>query len=203
MVTNLIEKPIGYKLVFTKKRNEHDMVTRFKVGLVAQGQNQRPGIDFEETYSPVMDSTTFRYLLTLAVQSGLQTRLMDVVTTYLYGNLDTEIYIEPPPNYVDHTPSSSRGKFTGLRICKALYGLKQSGRAWYHHLRTYLISLGFKVDPALPCIFVLQDSRGFLIIAVYVDDLNSIGTSELCHEVENLLTKQFEMKKLGTTTFCI
>jgi hypothetical protein len=51
--------PVGYKLVFVRKRNKNNKVVRYKVRLVAQGFTQRPGIDFNETYSPVMSGITF------------------------------------------------------------------------------------------------------------------------------------------------
>ena len=52
-------KPVGYKWVFVRKRNEKGEVVRYKARPVAQGFSQRPGIDYEETYSPVVDATTF------------------------------------------------------------------------------------------------------------------------------------------------
>ena len=67
---------------------------RYKVRLVAQGFSQRHGIDSEETYSPVMDATTFFYLKYLVVSEGLDMRLMDVVTTYFYGSIDTNVYMK-------------------------------------------------------------------------------------------------------------
>ena len=176
LVTNLITKPIGHKLIFTRKRDEHVNILRFKVRLVAQGYTQKPRIDFEQTYYHVMGSTSFRYLVSLTVQMALETRLLDVVTAYLYGDLDSHIHIKPPPEFLPHTTPAQPGRFSGLRICKALYGLKQSGRAWYHHLKYFLISHGFQTHPALPCVFVLKDTTGFVILAVYIDDLNSIGT---------------------------
>ena len=54
-------RPVGHKWVFVRKRNENNKVVRYKARLVAQGFSQRPGVDFEETYSPVMDGITFRY----------------------------------------------------------------------------------------------------------------------------------------------
>ena len=67
---------------------------RYKARLAAQGFSQRPGVDYEETYSPVVDAITFRYLISLAVSEGLDMRLMDVVTAYLYGSLDSDIYMK-------------------------------------------------------------------------------------------------------------
>ena len=66
---------------------------------MTQGLSQRPEIDYEETYSPIMDSITFRYLISLAVLEGLDTRLMDVVTTYLYGSLDANVYMKIPEGF--------------------------------------------------------------------------------------------------------
>ena len=80
---------------------------------------------------------------------------------------------------------------------------KTSGRAWYHHLKSFLISHEFQTHPALPCVFILKDTTGFVILAVYVDDLKSIGTPTLSKHVEILLIKYFEMKVLGRTSYCL
>ena len=80
-------KPTGHKWVFVRKRNKKHEIMRYKVRLVAQGFSQRPGVDYEETYSPVMDVITFRYLVSLAVSEKLSMQLMNVVTAYLYGIL--------------------------------------------------------------------------------------------------------------------
>ena len=92
-------KPVGYKWVFVRKRNEKNEIMRYKARLVAQGFSQRPGVDYEETYSPVVDAITFRYLISLAVSEGLDMRLMDVVTAYLYGSLDSDIYMKIPEGF--------------------------------------------------------------------------------------------------------
>ena len=86
-------KPVGYEWVFVRKRNEKNEAVRYKARLVAQGFSQRPGIDYDETYSHVMDMITFRFLISLIIFEKLEMRLMDVVTTYLYGSLDTDIYL--------------------------------------------------------------------------------------------------------------
>ena len=69
---------------------------RYKAHLVAQGFSQRPEIDYDETYSPVMDVITFRYLISLVVFEKLDMQLMDLVTAYLYGDLDMKIYMKVP-----------------------------------------------------------------------------------------------------------
>ena len=77
-----------------KKQNKNDEIIRYKVRLVAQGFSQRPVIDYEETYSPIMDAITFQYLISLTVSEGLDMCLMDVITTYLYEFIDTNIHMK-------------------------------------------------------------------------------------------------------------
>ena len=87
-------KPVGYKWVFVQKYNENNEIIRYKVRLVAQGFLYRLGINYEETYFSVMDVITFYFLISLAVSEGLDTCLMDVITTYLYGSIDNDIYMK-------------------------------------------------------------------------------------------------------------
>jgi hypothetical protein len=203
IATDLDKQPIGHKLIFTRKLNSQGRTLRYKVRLVAQGFTQRPGVDYDQTYSPVMDTTSFRYLLALSIQFTLKIYLLDVVTAYLHGNLDTKLHLTPPPGFLKSIPKPKPGKFTGLRICKALYGPKQSGRAWYHHLCHFLISQGFIHNNTIPCIFTYTTPASFVILAVYVDDLNILGTPELCQYAQNLLTNNFDMKYLGQTSYCL
>ncbi|KAM2222834.1 hypothetical protein ACFXTI_016937 [Malus domestica] len=118
---------MGYKWVFTRKRNEKNEIARYKARLVAQGFSQRPRIDYEETYSPVMDAITFRYLISLTVSEKLDMRLMDVITAYLYGELDTDIYMKVPEGLKSpETANKSRGMLS-IKLRRSLYELKQSG----------------------------------------------------------------------------
>ena len=85
--------------MFVRKRNDKNKFSRYKARLMAQGFSQRPGIDYDETYSPVMDIITFRYLISLSVSKGLNMRLMDVITAYLYGMLENDIYMKVPEGF--------------------------------------------------------------------------------------------------------
>lgn len=129
--------------------------------------------------------------------------MLDVVTAYLHGTLDIPIFLKPPPDFLPAPPTPADGKFVGIQVCKALYGLRQSGRTWYHHLRDFLIAHGFIHNPTLPCIFTLTQQCQFVIVVVYVDDLNLIGPPTLCRSTEELLTSNFDMKFLGRTSFCL
>jgi Reverse transcriptase (RNA-dependent DNA polymerase) len=69
---------------------------RYKVRLVAQDFTQIPGVDYEETYSPIVDAITLQFLISLTITENLQMHLMDVVTAYLYESLDNDIYMKVP-----------------------------------------------------------------------------------------------------------
>ncbi|GJX99553.1 copia protein [Tanacetum coccineum] len=197
-------KPVGYRWIFVQKTNEKNEVTRYKARLVAQGFSQKPGIDYEETYSPVMDAITFRYLISLAVSKNLEMRLMDVVTTYLYGSIDNDIYMQIPKGFkIPDSLSSKPKEMCSIKLQRSLYGLKQSGRMWYNRLSDYLISKGYINNLICPCVFIKKTMSGFVIIAVYVDDLNIIGTNKEIQEVTVLLKKEFEMKDLGKIKYCL
>jgi hypothetical protein len=125
--TKLTKPLVGHKLIFSRKFNANGKLLRHKVRLVAQGFSQRPGEDFDHTYSPVLDISALRYLLALAVHFKPEIFLMNVVTAYLYGNLDMLFYISPLPDFLPRLLVPSPSRFLGLRICKTLYGLKQAG----------------------------------------------------------------------------
>ncbi|KAK2389045.1 putative mitochondrial protein [Trifolium repens] len=197
-------KPVGYKWVFVRKRNENGEIVRYKARIVAQGFSQRPGVDYDETYSPVVDATTFRYLISFIAHEGLNMRMMDVVTTYLYGSLVSDIYMKLPEgfNFPNANSLESREGYS-IKLNKSLYGLKQSGRMWYNRLSEYLLKEGYKNDSICPCIFIKRSGSEFAIIVVYVDDINIIGIPEELPKAINCLKKEFEMKDLGKTKFCL
>ena len=188
-------KPVGYRWVFAIKRNEKNEIVRYKARLVAQGFSQIPGIDYEETYSPVIDAITLRFLIGFTISEGLHMRLMDVVTAYLYGNLENDIYMKIPkglnlPEALKSTPRD----MCAIKLQRSLYGLKQSGRMWYNRLSEYLIKEGYKADVISPCVFIKASKPKYTIIAVYVDDINIIGSPEEIEKAAQFLKKEFEMK---------
>ena len=75
-----------------------------KARLVTQDFSYRPEIDYEEKYFSVMNAITFRCLINLTVSKNLEMRLIDVVTAYLYGSLDSDIYMKIPEGlkYLKH-----------------------------------------------------------------------------------------------------
>jgi hypothetical protein len=192
--------PIGFKWVFIRKRNENNDVLRYKVRLVAQGFTQRPSIDFNETYSPVMNEITFRYLISLAIQNHISLQLMDVMTAYLYGLLDSNIYMKVPNGIPVPNTHANRNMYY-VKLIKSLYGLKQLGRMWYNRLKEFLLNKGYSSNDDCSCVFIRKSTTGFCIISVYVDDLNIIGYTKDIDESRGHLKTEFKMKDLGRTKF--
>lgn len=186
-------KLVGFKWVFVRKRNEKNEVVRYKARLVAQGFSQRLGIDYDETYSPVMDTITFRFLISWVVQENLDVRLMDVVMAYLYGSLDSYIYMKIPEGLKMPEAYTPRNLFS-IKLQRSLYVLKQSGCMWYQRLSDYLTKEGYMNDPICPCVFIKKSETEFDVIAVYVDDINIIGTPYELSNAAEYLKKEFGLK---------
>jgi hypothetical protein len=116
----------GTKWIFKNKTDEHGTVVRNKARLVAQGYTQIEGVDFDETFAPVARLESIRILLSIACHLDFKLYQMDVMSAFLNGVLQEEVYVEQPKGFQDpHHPHHL------YKLKKALYGLKQAPRAWY------------------------------------------------------------------------
>ena len=131
-----------------------------------------------------MSGITFRYLISLEVQKRLSMQLMDVVTTYLYGSLDSDIYMKVPDGISMPNQGVNCNMYC-VKLKRSLNGLKQSGRMWYNRRGEYLMKKGYSNNDDCPCVFIKRSSSGFCIISVYVDDINIIGDSQNIDEARN------------------
>lgn len=185
IVKDIPAKMIGCRWVFAIKVDADGNKT-YKARLVAQGFSQIQGIDFEDTYAPVVRYDSLRLLIRLAILFGWDLQQVDFDTAYLNGLLSEIIFMKPPPGF-EH-------QFQGaLQLLKALYGLKQAGRQWFGTLEKWLIAQGFTAMHFDPCVFACKD----LIVAVYVDDLLLAGKTAAINKFKSLLTQKFKCKDLG------
>ena len=141
---DLLPKPpqkniIGTKWVFRNKLNEQGEVTRNKARLVAQGYIKQEGIDYTETFAPVVRLEATRLLISYAFNHGIILYQMDVNSAFLNGVIEEEVYVKQPPGFEDLKHPDHVYK-----LKKSLYGLKQAPRAWYDRLSNFLIKKDFK-----------------------------------------------------------
>jgi len=112
---------VGCKWIFRIKRNSNGSVDRYKACLVAKGFHQRPGVDYLETFSPVIKPTTIRLVLSLAVANRWSLRQLDINNAFLQGSLSETVFMAQPPGFIDSDHPSHVCK-----LHKAIYGLKQA-----------------------------------------------------------------------------
>ena len=103
-VWDLIELPdgikaIGCKWVFKTKKGSLGNIERHKASLVAKGFNQREGIDYTETFSPVSKKDSLRIIMALVAHFDFDLHQMDVKTTFVNGNLEEEVHMKQPEGF--------------------------------------------------------------------------------------------------------
>lgn len=158
-------KPIGSKWVLKVKHTSDEKIECFKGRLVAKGYAKKFGVDYDETFSPVVRFTAIQALLAYAVQNDMLIHQMDVVTVFLNRTVEEDIYMSQPDGYV-----KPRNEHLVCKLKKSLYGLKQSPRCWNTVIQDHMRKSGFKQCPADLCGFI-DGENSTTIVAVYVDDL--------------------------------
>ncbi|SDA00918.1 BZ3500_MvSof-1268-A1-R1_Chr9g10918 [Microbotryum saponariae] len=192
--------PAGATIVFVwkTKRNALGEVTGHKARLVAQGNRQRDGIDFNETFAPVARFSSIRSLLALAAANGLHVHQADIDKAYLHGDLDHDIWMTAPRGF--DLPSDKV-----LRLRRSIYGLKQAGRIWNRHIDASLRALGYTATGTDHCVYSWLDDRQCPhYIALYVDDLLMISP-ELA-EIERVISgldQRYGVKRLGPAEYIL
>lgn len=92
-------KVVGCKWVFKIKYNPNGSISRFKARLVAKGFHQTLGVDFSETYSPVVKAPIIRIVLSIAVCKNWVAKQIDVNNTFLNGDLSEDLFMVQPEGY--------------------------------------------------------------------------------------------------------
>jgi len=183
--------PIGNKWVLIKKYNKNGELQKYKARLVAKGYSQIPGMEYTDTYAPVVRLETIRTILSLAVSQDWEIQQMDVKGAYLNGILKEEVYMKQPEGYEDGTDRL-------CKLIKTIYGLKQSGREWNYELNKELEGKKFKRLYSDPCVYIRRTGDDIEIITVWVDDLLLFtNNATLMGELKRGLQTLFDVTDLG------
>jgi hypothetical protein len=145
---------------FKMKRFPDGSLSKYKARFCAGGHRQIEGVDFFETFAPVVNWTTVRLLLILSQVLNLSTKQVDYTAAFIHAPINDVVYVAMPRGF------SEVGKV--LKLKKSLYGLKQSPRNFFLHLKENLEGCGFhNPSPETdPCLFITPK----VICVVYVDD---------------------------------
>lgn len=194
----LVPKPpniniVGCRWIFKIKRQADGTIERHKARLVAKGYTQEHGVDYHETFSPVIKPVTIRTVLSIATSRGWPIRQLDVSNAFLNGQLNETVYMSQPPGYVD----SSHPTYV-CKLNRSLYGLKQAPRAWFQRLSTRLEELGFTGSQADSSLFLFRQGSDVIFLLVYVDDV--LVTGNCANRISSLindLSSSFRLRDLG------
>ncbi|GJR66643.1 retrovirus-related pol polyprotein from transposon TNT 1-94 [Tanacetum coccineum] len=155
------------------------------------------GIDFEESFAPVARLEAVWIFVAYAAHKSFPIYQMDVITAFLNGPRNEEVFVAQPDGFVD---PDHLEKVYHLR--KALYGLKQPPRAWYDELSNFLMSKGFTKGTIDPTLFTIRYREDILLVQIYIDDIifRSINP-KISKRFEKLMHSRFEMSLIGEMQF--
>ena len=188
---------VGSKWVYKVKKNPDGSISRYKARLVAQGFSQEHGIDYSDTFSPVVRHTTVRIIIALVAMNKWELKQLDVKNAFLHGELQEKVYMKQPQGFVDSSHPTHVCK-----LLKSLYGLKQAPRAWNSKFTSYLLAMGFTVSASDTSLFMKIDSTYIIILLLYVDDIILTGSSSIkIHNVVQELSSVFDLKDFGKLTY--
>jgi hypothetical protein len=139
----LVPRPLGSnivtgKWVFMHKLCADGTLDRYKACWVLRGFTQRRGVDYDETFSPVVKPATVHTVLATAVSRTWPIQQLDVKNIFLHGTLFETVFYCQPTGFTDPAHPD-----LVYHLHKSLYGLKQAPPAWYSRFAIFLTTLGF------------------------------------------------------------
>jgi hypothetical protein len=192
-------KTVRCKWVYKTKYDSQGNIDKFKARLVVKGYTQREGIDYNETFSPVVCKDFFRIIIALVAHYDLELHQMDVKTAFLNGDLDETVYMAQPKGFVVEGKEK-----LGCRLKKSIYGLKQASKQWYLKFDKTIKEFGFKENVEDNCVYTKFKNGKYIFLILYVDDILLASSDvSLLLETKKVLSSHFEMKDFGEVRFIL
>ena len=186
---------VGCEWIYKIKTRSDGSIEHYKTCLVVKGFTHEYGIDYEETFAPVIRISSIRTLLAVVVASKWDLFQMDVKNAFLNGDLSEEVYMQPPSGL-----SVESNKV--CRLWRALYGLEQAPWAWFAKFSSTIFRSGYTVSPYDSALFLHCTDKGTILLLLYMDDMIITGDHlSGIQELKNFLSHQFEMKDLGHLSY--
>ncbi|KAL0440278.1 UNVERIFIED_CONTAM: Retrovirus-related Pol polyprotein from transposon TNT 1-94 [Sesamum latifolium] len=186
-------RPVGCKWVYKRKLGADGEVTAFKARLVVKGYTQRPGVDFEETYSPVAMAKSIQILLAIAAWYDYKIWQMDVKMAFLNSFVKEEIFMDQPEGF---TTVGEEQKV--CRLQRSIY------RSWNTRFDEVIRGYDFIKNDYDPCIYKKISGSSVVYLVLYVDDILLIGNSvKILDDIKAWLSTQFSMKYMGEASYIL
>ncbi|GJZ61496.1 ribonuclease H-like domain-containing protein [Tanacetum coccineum] len=183
--------------LFKHKFHADGTLSRYKARLVVNGSSQQVGVDFDETFSPVVKPATIRTVLRLVVSRKWSIHQLDIKNAFLNGDLSETVYMHQPLDFAD-----ARFPNHVCRLQRSLYGLKQAPRAWFQRFAGYATYAGFYHSRCDSSLSIYSQGSQVAYLLLYVDDiiLTASSTALLQHLIDSL-HHEFDMTNLGTLNY--
>ena len=153
--------------VFAVKRLRTGAIEKFKARLVANGNTQKYGVDFEDVFSAVVKTLTIRLVLVVAAARDYNLSAIDIRQAYLQAEVHEDLYMHVPQGLPN---KDTNGNPIVYKLNRSLYGLKQAGRMWAKLFADFLVEWGFARSTIDTCLFIYARDGLVMWCLVYVDD---------------------------------
>ena len=140
---------------FKRKRNPFGDLIKHKARLCVHGGMQQEGIDFHNTFAPVVNWYTVRLIIIMYEMAGWESIKIDYVLAFPQAPIDRDVYLRLPAEfYVD---GEDKNETCFLKLKQNIYGDRQAAENWFDMLKTGLEDEGFKQNKVNPCLFVRKN----------------------------------------------